>query len=85
MKITDIHEVTIFYHVLGIVVEQKINEELFQRKVAQNLAKEHSIYIAIQNAFLELESKYNAVFISKPHQVVFSYKDAENYKHIMAI
>ena len=85
MKISDIHEVTIFYHVGKIVLEQKINDEFFQQKVIRKYMIEQSYYIAISKSFLELAERYCSVFSSKPWRFVFSYKDADNYKHIMSI
>ena len=85
MKITDIHEVTIFYHVGEIVLEQKINDEYFQQLAIRKYMIEQSIYIAISKSFLELAERYYKIFCNKPFRFVFSYKDADNYKHIMTI
>lgn len=85
MEITDIHSVTIIYYVCDIVLEQKISNELFQEKASQYYVIEQSIYIAISKTFLELAQQYIAVFSKKPHKFVFSYRDADDYKHIMSL
>lgn len=85
MKITDIHAVTIIYFVGDIVFEQKINNELFQQLAIRKYMIEQSVYIAISKSFLELAQKYLSVFSTKPHKFVFSYRDADDYKHIMSL
>lgn len=85
MKITDIHEVTIIYHVGEIVLEQKINDEYFQQMAIRKYMIEQSIYIAVSKSFLELAVRYYKIFSEKPLRFDFVYKDADNYKHIMSI
>lgn len=85
MKITDIHAVTIIYYVSDIAFEQKINNELFQQLAIRKYMIEQSVYIAISKSFLELAQKYLSFFSEKPHKFVFSYKDADDYKHIMSL
>lgn len=85
MKITDIHSVSIMYYVGDIVLEQKINDEYFQRMATRKFIVERSIYIAISKTFLELAQQFISVFSEKPYRFVFVYKDADDYKHIMSI
>ena len=85
MKIADIHEVTITYYVGSVVLTQVVNDEYFRQQVENQIMKENSIYIAISKSFLELVGKIRPVFSELPYKYVYSYKDADNYKHIMSI
>lgn len=85
MEITDIHAVTISYCVGDILLEQKISNELFQHIASQKYVIEQSVYIAISKTFLELAQEFISVFSEKPHNFVFTYRDADNYKHIMSL
>lgn len=85
MKIADIHEVTITYFVGEVVLIQAVNDEYFRQQVENQRMKEGSIYIAISKSFLELAEKICPVFSELPYKYLFSYKDADNYKHIMSI
>lgn len=85
MKIADIHEVTITYFVSEVVLTQVVNDEYFRQQVENQHMKEDSFYIAVSKSFLELAEKIRPVFSERPYKYVFSYKDADNYKHIMSI
>ena len=85
MKIIDIHEVRVYFYVGKIVLEQKINDEYFQSIAIRKYMIEQSVYIAISKSFLEITEKSVSVFSVRPYKFVFSYKDADNYKHIMSI
>lgn len=85
MKISDIHEVTITYFVGNVVLVQCVNDDYFRQQVKNQRMKEGSFYIAVSKSFLELAEKIRPVFSERPYKYVFSYKDADNYKHIMSI
>ena len=85
MKIKDIHEVRVHFYVGSIVLSEEIDDQYFQQMVINQRMQEDSIYIAISKTFLEITEKSLSVFSERPYKFVFSYKDAENYKHIMSI
>ncbi len=85
MKITDIHEVAIYFHVCGIVLKEEIDTKYFQEQVLNQRMQEDSLYIAISKTFLEIAEKSLSAFSERPNKFVFFYKDADNYKHIMAL
>ncbi len=85
MKITDIHEIAIYFYVGGIVLKEDIDTKYFQEHVNNQFMQEDSIYIAISKSFLEIAEKSLSVFSKRPYKILFSYKDADNYKHIMSI
>ncbi len=85
MKITDIHEVAIYFHVGGIVLKEDIDTQYFQNQVINQRMQEGSLYIAISKTFLEIAVKSLSAFSERPNKFVFSYKDADDYKHIMVL
>ncbi len=85
MKITDIHSVAIYFYVGGIILKEDIDTQYFQEYVKNQFMQEGSIYIAISKTFLDIAGKSLSVFSERPYKFVFSYKDADNYKHIMSI
>ena len=85
MKIKDIHEVRVLFYVGSIVLSEEIDDQYFQQMVINHRMQEDSIYLAISKTFLEITEKSLSVFSERTYKFVFSYKDAENYKHIMSI
>ncbi len=85
MKITDIHEVRVHFYVGSIVLSEEVDDNYFHQMVINHRMQEDSIYIAISKTFIEITEKSLSVFSKRPYKILFSYKDADNYKHIMSI